>query len=171
MKRIRILKVAIVAAFTLIAVGTAHAEINAVKGDSSKVNSRYVIQGGEVYDKVMNLTWQRCSVGQRWQENSGCVGAIKTFTFAEALRQGGGEWRVPTKAELRTLLAPKGTDIPPKPLIDAVAFPNMDENQLLYWTNIPFDADGWYIRFSDGYTSYSAYRSFVAAVRLVRSGK
>ena len=79
--------------------GGAHAAQNA-----PAANSRYVIQGDTVYDKKTDLTWQRCSVGQRWAEGKGCVGVIKTFTFDDAQRQGNGMWRVPTKNELGTLI-------------------------------------------------------------------
>lgn len=171
MKTLRIYTTSIVALILAFAISPAFAVQVSQDDDSHQANSRYVIKGGEVYDQNTNLTWQRCSVGQRWQEGGGCTGVIKTFTFAEAQRQGGGEWRVPTKAELRTLLEQKRVDSHHQPLIDEVAFPNMDENQMLYWTNIPFDAQGWYIRFSDGDISYSSYRTFTAAVRLVRGGK
>ncbi len=171
MKILHTYATSIVALVLAFAVNPAFADQKNQEDDSPKANPRYVIKGGEVYDKETNLTWQRCSVGQHWREEGGCVGVIKTFTFTEAQRQARGEWRVPTKAELRTLLAPKRADNPPKPLIDEVAFPDIDENQLLYWTDVPFDAQGWYIRFSDGYVAYSAYRNFVAAVRLVRSGR
>ena len=139
--------------------------------DSSKANLRYIIKGGEVYDKISDLTWQRCSVGQQWQEGVGCAGAVKTFAFNEALRQGVGEWHVPTKAELRTLIDVTRVDSHQKPVIDVIAFPAMGEGQLAYWTDMPFDTHGWYVRFSDGFVSYGDYRSFYAAVRLVRKGQ
>jgi hypothetical protein len=171
MKILRTYAASIVALVLAFAINPAFAAQMNQEDASPKANSRYVIKGGEVYDKETALTWQRCSVGQHWREEGGCAGVIKTFTFAEALRQGSGEWRVPTKAELRTLLDYKRGDNHQKPLIDEVSFPDMDENQLVYWTNMPFDAQGWYIRFSDGYVSYSSYRNFVAAVRLVRGGQ
>lgn len=145
------------------------AQINPEK-DAAKEDSRYVIKGGEVYDKKMDLTWQRCSVGRHWKKSGGCAGTIKIFTFNEAQRQGSGGWRIPSKAELRSLLVHKQQGNQ-KSMIDETAFPDMDESKLLYWTNMPMDADGWYIRVSDGYISYGAYRQFKAAVRLVRSGQ
>ena len=160
--------VALCLAFTLSAVFAAPKNQDS---DSTTSNPRYVIKGDEVYDKNTDLTWQRCSVGQLWTEGRGCSGIVKTFTFAEAQRQGDGEWRVPSKAELRTLLDRNRSDNHQRLLVDEVAFPNMDENQLTYWTNVPFDAQGWYIKFSDGVVSYSSYRSFTAAVRLVRGGR
>lgn len=167
----KILHIYISSTITLIlafAINTAFATQMNQESHYPDANPRLVIKGSEVYDNNTGLTWQRCSVGQHWKEGVGCAGEIKTFTFAEAQRQGGDEWRVPTKKELRTLLNPEQGDNHHKPLIDEVAFPNMDEKQLIYWTNMPFDAQGWYIRFSDGYVSYSPYRSFTGAVRLVR---
>lgn len=138
--------------------------------DTAQADARYVIKGAEVYDKNMDLTWQRCSVGQHWDEGAGCVGAIQAFTFNNAQSLEGGGWRVPTKAELRSLIIHEHADNR-KSVIDEIAFPGLDEHQLLYWTNMPFDSHGWYIRFSDGHTSYNTYRGFTASVRLVRSGQ
>jgi hypothetical protein len=58
--------------------GVAHAAQNA-----PAVNSRYVIQGDTVYDKKTDLTWQRCSVGQRWAEGKGCVGVTENPLWGE----------------------------------------------------------------------------------------
>lgn len=161
---------AIVALILTLSIGAAFSAQANFEEDVSGFSSQYVIKGGKVYDKKTDLTWLRCSVGQHWQESGGCAGAVKTFTFNEAQRQANGAWRVPSKAELRSLLIHK-RGAKQKFRIDEVAFPDMDENKLLYWTNMPMDAHGWYIRFSDGYTSYGAYRETEAAVRLVRSGQ
>lgn len=70
----------------------------------AKTNSRYVINGGEVYDQNTDLTWNRCSVGQHWRDGVGCVGVIKEFTFGEALQLADGTGHVPNKDELGTLI-------------------------------------------------------------------
>ena len=137
-------------------------------------NSRYVIKGGEVYDQKSNLTWQRCSVGQRWAEGTQCVGLVKTFTFDEAQRQGDGTWRVPTKKKLVTLIDRNRNAAQHKTTIDEIAFPNMDLASLRYWTSTSYDAtDAWFVDFGVGDIDYlSNYgRSGSYAVRLVRSGK
>lgn len=131
-------------------------------------NPRYVINGGEVYDKDNNLTWQRCSVGQNWNEGAGCVGTVKTFTFQDAQRQANGNWRVPTREELASLIDP-GRQI--FPTIDMEAFPGMSDNTPTYWSSTSSDADrSWDVRFTTGSVTddVSGYRF---AVRLVRSGK
>src|SRR5262249_37829178 len=68
--------------------------------------TRYQLRGGEVYDKTTDLTWQRCSIGQRWKEGAGCVGVIKQMSWDEAKGQAGSGWRLPSKDELTTLIAP-----------------------------------------------------------------
>ena len=150
--------------------GGAHAAQNA-----PAANSRYVIQGDTVYDKKTDLTWQRCSVGQRWAEGKGCVGVIKTFTFDDAQRQGNGMWRVPTKNELGTLIDQNRKAQGQRPTIDAGAFPDMDLKKLVYWTSTSDPSDGvslaWDVNFFVGDSKYYDYRSFTNAVRLVRTGQ
>ncbi len=90
------------------------------------MDSRYVIKGDTVYDKKTNLTWQRCSVGQRWERN-GCTGNIERFTFDDAQKQGDRTWRVPTKEELASLIDENRRARGQKPMINVTAFPNMTE--------------------------------------------
>jgi len=143
----------------------------------TELYSRYAINGGEVYDNKTNLTWARCSVGQKWVEGNGCVGDAGDFTFDEARSQASGSWRVPTREELETLFRTlevkyKGAD--PRPVtIDEAAFPNMDH--FWYWSSTPAnDPLAWYVSFGslDGYHGYSGrgLRTETKAVRLVRSG-
>jgi hypothetical protein len=135
---------------------------------SAWAESRYVIQGGEVYDTRTKLTWARCSVGQEWK-NEHCVGAISTFTFASAQTQAGGGWRVPTKDELVTLIDPDRKDFP---AIDMAAFPDMDANHPWYWSSTPNGTViAWYVDFTDGYTSGFVDGINTLAIRLVRSDK
>ncbi len=140
---------------------------------SPKSSSRYVIQGDTVYDKKSDLTWARCSVGQRWKEGAGCVGVIKEYTFDEAQSQGSGEWRVPSKDELVTLIDHRKADAKQKPTIDEEAFPDMDEAKLVYWSSTPDGASGgWGVGFADGFVGNGyGLRSHSNAVRLVRGGQ
>ena len=133
---------------------------------TSAANPRYVIRGGEVYDKKTDLTWQRCSVGQYWVEGTGCVGIVKEFTFDDAQRNDRAGWRVSSKDELVTLHMPK-TSIE----IDEVAFPDMDPRYTWYWTSTPNGATfGWAVHFNSGSVDYYG-RSYTYAVRLVRGGQ
>jgi len=146
--------------------GGAHAAQNA-----PIANSRYVIQGETVYDKTTNLTWQRCSVGQRWVEGTGCVGAIKTFTFEAAKQQGDAMWRVPAKGNLAKLIDRNRKANKQKPTIDTVVFPDMDLENPVYWSNMSHGTSNpWFVSFDTGYIYYD-YRSTPRAVRLMRSGR
>ena len=135
--------------------------------DPRTPTSRYVVQGGEVYDKKTDLTWARCSVGQHWKEGIGCAGIVKTMTWDEAQRQGGGVWRVPTKDELLTLVATACKN----PSINEDVFPDMDLEKPWYWTSTTDGASvAWDVYFPDG-TVYNHYRTDTLAVRLVRGGQ
>lgn len=150
----------------LVVAGSAHAAQNA-----AAANSRFVIQGDTVYDKKTNLTWQRCSVGQRWVEGTGCAGVIKTFAFDVAKQQGDERWRVPPKSKLATLVDRNRKSNKEKPTIDEIAFPDMDLENLAYWSSTPRDAsNAWFVSFDRGYV-YFDYLSTPRAVRLMRSGK
>jgi hypothetical protein len=134
---------------------------------TSKINSRYVINGGEVYDTKTNLTWQRCSVGLHWTERSGCKGAAKKeFTFDEAQYRATKIWRIPDKEELESLIVEKRKGAK----IDLDAFPDMKEG-MEYWTCQPLTLKlGWSVNFDDG-ENYDTYRSDELMLRLVRSGR
>ena len=132
--------------------------------------SRLTINGGEVYDNKTTLTWARCSVGQRWQDGAGCLGDVKTFTFDEAQKQASGEWRVPTRGELESLIDQSCS--PAK--IDDQAFPDMNPTLLAYWSSTPNAVDSsvaYLVNFYDGTIDAGGYyRSGAGAVRLVRGG-
>ncbi len=66
--------------------------------------SRYDIQGAQVFDKETKLTWQRCAMGQKWQDGAGCVGTPQQISWAQAKKLDGA-WRLPTKDELQTLVS------------------------------------------------------------------
>ena len=61
--------------------------------------------GDIVRDKVSGLEWQRCSVGEVWNNgDQSCDGtAIKAYGY-EAQSYAGGGFRVPTLSELRSLV-------------------------------------------------------------------
>ncbi len=135
---------------------------------SQEPTDRYVITGGQVYDKNSDLTWERCSVGQEWQEGAGCVGAIEALTWREALQQAKDDWRVPTVQELETLIAPTCT----KPAINEEVFPGIALNKLAYWSGTEVGSYGgaWAVSFVVGTTGYDDHTNALP-VRLVRSGK
>lgn len=138
---------------------------------AQQANPRYVIKGDQVYDKKTNLTWARCSVGQRWKEGVGCMGVVKQFTWNDAKHQGGNGWRLPNKDELATLIDQKRTMPIQMPTIDEVAFPDMDHDNLCYWSSTPENTFlAWNVGFIVGDVWPSSYGT-PCSVRLVRDGK
>ena len=155
----------------LLSVLSAPAFASISAGSLSAASQRYVIQTSSVYDKETDLTWARCSVGQRWQDMVGCEGKIKTFSFDNAQLQGGNGWRVPSKYELETLIDPSRQAQKQFPVIDVVAFPNMEMQHLWYWTSTSdSNSFGFAVFFYDHYVD-SGSRNFTVAVRLVHSGQ
>jgi hypothetical protein len=146
----------------------AHAACDSTQ-PSRTPTARYVIDSakGEVYDRKTDLTWQRCSLGQKWKADVGCVGVVKQITWDEAMQSAANGWRMPDKDELSTLLAPTCKN----PAINEEAFPDMDLGKLWYWSSSPGgDYLAWLANFADGnFTSYD--RTDVGAVRLVRSSQ
>lgn len=167
MKPIKTTRAALLLALLMAASG-------ALAGSPAKA-SRYVINGGEVYDKKTDLTWARCSVGQRWKEGIGCAGVIKQFTWSEAQQQASGEWRVPNKDELATLIDYPRKAQHQKPTIDEDAFPDMDLGKLGYWSSTPDGASAaWLVSFGFGDVlngNYYGGRIGPYSVRLVRGGQ
>ena len=77
----------------------------AVDGDE-----RFVEKEHKIYDKKNAIEWLRCSVGQTWN-GSTCTGKVINLTMDEgdyalkvAGKQLGGNWRLPNKTELMSIL-------------------------------------------------------------------
>ena len=97
-------------------------------------DSRFVTKGHLVVDLERQIEWLRCSVGQRWN-GSECSGNIVNLSLdmvPKALEianeQLGAGWRLPSKAELKSIVC---KECPP-PKIDKEIFPNTDNAP--YWT-------------------------------------
>ena len=97
--------------------------------------SRYVIKDYIVIDLEHKIEWLRCSVGQRWDGNK-CSGKIVNLSLdlvPEAInianQQLGGNWRLPSKAELTSIVCKSC----PSPKINKKIFPNTDNAP--YWTS------------------------------------
>jgi hypothetical protein len=136
--------------------------------EGQKTLDDYTLNGGEATDKKTGLTWQRCSLGQTWKGNA-CEGEIRGMTWGEAMKQGSGDWRVPTLKELETIVSPGCK----KPAVNDTVFPNMRVERMLYWTSTPNNkSTSWTVDFFDGvsgpYNSISTPTP--GAVRLVRGG-
>ena len=97
-------------------------------------DSRFIAKEHIVVDLERQIEWLRCSVGQRWN-GSECSGNIVNLSLdmvPKALEianeQLGGEWRLPSKAELKSIVCNEC----PSPKIDKEIFPNTDNAP--YWT-------------------------------------
>lgn len=140
-------------------------------------NLRYLIKGDSVLDKETNLTWMRCSIGQKLVKGTGCIGKAKEFNFEEALQQGRDGWRLPTKDELLTLVDKDRLKNMKVPTMDRVAFPVLDENEMWYWSGtLGGNSAAWYVGFNGGFfnggiTYRSGDRNSRFPVRLVRDGR
>ena len=95
---------------------------------------RFVTKEHIVVDLERQIEWLRCSVGQRWNgiECSGNIVNLSLDMVPKALEianeQLGGEWRLPSKAELKSIVCKEC----PSPKIDKEIFPNTDNAP--YWT-------------------------------------
>lgn len=154
-----------VCCLALAAASSAHADMKKPAADL-----RFVVEGDKVYDKKTDLTWARCSMGQKWVEGHGCLGSVGITTLAKALEQQKDAWRLPTKAELDTLVDKGLVAAKHQPTINDAAFPDMDIKHLLYWNTAAGAAAGGYTNFGIGrLNKYDL--SVLRAVRLVKSGK
>lgn len=118
-------------------------------------------------DNVTGLVWKTCSEGLT-DSGGTCTGSTSTFTFSPtdtatpqcaALNAGTGyaglaNWRLPTVAELQTLVNYGITS--PAPTIDAAYFPATFSSG--YWSSSNYlltANSAWYVNFSDGSVSFN----------------
>lgn len=148
------------------------------------IDGRYLINvDGTVTDIETKLTWQRCSIGQRWDGRT-CTGETVVLTWDDANKIGDGSWRQPTIEELRTLVYCSNdeqygmqknyktcgdVESYQSPTINIQAFPNTPDSW--YWSSTPYGdrSDYAYIvsflyGFIDGYNKNNDGR-----VRLVQA--
>lgn len=130
---------------------------------SSGHRVRFLAWEGLVHDTLTDRVWQRCSVGQRWEAELGCVGLARKLWFDEAVLLESDGWRLPTLAELKTIVA-----LERDAMADVEAFP--DAPASWYWAR---DEQGqpaaWGISCAQGANDICD-RGQARAVRLVRSG-
>jgi hypothetical protein len=127
--------------------------------------ARFTAKGEEAYDKELNLIWQRCAVGQRWEQNSGCIGTPRKFTFDEAQALTSGNWRVPTMDELQSIIAQYCSE----PAVDPAIFPNTPSEQ--FWSNAFYSPMAFFVSFRNGSPNPTYYTDSRYNVRLVRNAQ
>lgn len=141
---------------------------------SAPLMAQYYERDHLVKDLALGIEWMRCSVGQRWDsEQKTCWGdaiRLNHEEIAEAVEQAnaqlGGGWRLPTRAELESLVC--AACDPPK--IDQVMFPNTMAEP--YWTgeqNFWSRKNYWTVNFMTGdrYGRFFPHQRMM--VRLVRN--
>ena len=121
-------------------------------GLASAEQGRYVLSadGTEVTDTQTKLVWQRCSLGQKW-DGKDCAGKPTKLSFAQAKQaaaKAGGQWRLPKKEELLSLLEKTGKKVS----ISKETFPNTTAT--IFWAVRPEKDDNlnaWLVDFRNGH--------------------
>lgn len=143
--------------------------------DTLSPASRFVVKTDEtVVDKATALMWKRCSEGLA---GPSCAGSLENYTWPAALLRAQSvnnagfaahkDWRVPNIKELQSLLEIQCTD----PTINLDVFPGTLATD--YWSSSSILVDGlddnaWFMDFHLGQSNFSASRSELKALRLVR---
>lgn len=142
----------------------------------TKPDSIYIDHGnGTVTDHETNLMWMQCSQGL---SGAGCaIGAATAMNWKQSLEAaqtanagvgtfGYTDWRLPTTAELGTLIDQAIFN----PAINTTLFPATVSSS--YWSSSPYAASSssaWVVNFNNGYEHNGTKHSNVY-VRLVRGG-
>ena len=134
-------------------------------------DSRFVVKEHIVVDLENKIEWLRCSVGQRW-DGKKCIGKIVNLSLDMvptalniANEQLGGQWRLPSKAELTSIVCKECSS----PKINEEIFPNTDNAP--YWTGETSIYNKKYyvsVNFHTGFTFNRFSPIKELAVRLVR---
>lgn len=153
------LRAFVVGSVLMCSAGAAYAQCTA---EPRIPTDRYEINGAQVFDKETKLTWQRCAVGQKWQDGQGCTGTPQQVSWAQA-RKMDGTWRLPTKDELMTLVSRACLRS-----VNAEVFPGLSYQYPDYWTSTE-TAPGltWTVSLMGG-TEFNALQSSTNAVMLVQ---
>jgi hypothetical protein len=103
---------------------------------------------GTVYDTRTQLTWQQAV-------DPGTYTQSAASTYCTGLSLAGGGWRLPTKAELESIV----DDTRSNPSIDPTAFPSTPGNY--FWSSSPYVAAsggyGWFVNFISGLSGSNYY--------------
>lgn len=128
---------------------------------------------GTVLDQSTGLIWQPCLVGQAWT-GAACAGTPGQFLFAAGATTaaadhfgGYSDWRVPTMAELLTLVDSARS----KPALNTSAFPSATTGAVWSSTQNAGNSDyAWYIDLDYGTARTWTTSAYAFGLRLVRGG-
>ncbi|MBS4095686.1 MAG: DUF1566 domain-containing protein [Sulfuricella sp.] len=133
---------------------------------------------GTVTHKTTGLVWKRCPEGQSFVA-SACTGSAKAVTWQDAKSLAADGWRLPSIAELLSIVEREAQD----PAINSAIFPGLaNSGAVNFWSSTPYAADAaqaWHVRLVGEFHSYRIYGSGSGVpapvgdsnyVRLVRGG-
>jgi hypothetical protein len=129
-----------------------------------RASAQFIEEEHLVQDVRHQITWYRCTLGQRWDlEEKTCQGATKRLdqeeieiAIQQANEQLGGNWRLPTLEELEGLVC---ADCAP-PKVNKKYFPNIEREA--YWTGTINRFNSrmyWSVNFMTGHT-YSRFFAY-----------
>ena len=136
-------------------------------------NERLVTQGEVAQDRESGLVWKRCAVGMTWsaqaKDCSGEPAWLDQAAAHKAAKDAGEGWRVPTGAELDTLLL----ETCDGPKIDTSAFPGIARSDFgegaKFWTSSEaLPGMFYFFEFMNGYADMHS-AGYGLSVLLVRS--
>lgn len=138
---------------------------SAICADKSFIPFFY--DGDYALDINTGFSWKICSYGQSVNGQHECVGEAQKLSYQEAqeiARHTQGEWRLPTKQEISTLIDKScGT-----PTIDTSVFSNTQANW--YWVDDNrLDSESAYFSFETGVYAWGNNEHFHFYLRLIKA--
>lgn len=133
---------------------------------------RFQFNSDEAKDVSTGLVWRRCLVGQSMADGIACEGKPKLMRRDQARDIGEAGWRVPTAAELQTLVDNRGRA---QPRLNRAVFPLENHRHYMHaWTS-----DGTERAQDFKYVTFSGAREVIGVdhndsmktVRLVKDGR
>ena len=161
-----------------------------VEAPEEAINGRFLPMGlndDVIHDYGTGLEWQRCSVGQTWnQMQQNCEGDRATYDWQTANGlTAPGDFRLPTLYELQTLIYCSSAEVygmgrrlcddnSAQPAIVEEAFPNSTPDSTTGWTwtsTVVLPGSSYNVGFYGGVYDHVQYHIMPSGVRLVREAQ